>query len=348
MTFGKYTSKSFKWLVENDVGYCKYIVDRHMKEMRHPEKRKTINETQGWHKSWEAEDSGLPKQDIKWLKEDEERGLFLKPRPFSDMYGRKRWRKVLKSEKMWFHPPEMPGVVDGSTVPVADSFFRHRVFFWRPVGVWRYSVRCTKPDCPAKDNPKAFLYRCGYGNTVRPICDINGWYFMLTEVLACDACRHLTLYYSLIFPHLNYCNIVWASTHPTYINKLLIIQKRFLRMISHANRYEPSAPLFINYSLLSINKINIFKTCLFMFKFKNYIQNLPSSFHNFFCVNSNIHSYATTKYFNLPFCRTWKHQSFITYRGPHLWNSLNKSLKSSPSLPIFKKHLKNFLIISSL
>ena len=30
---------------------------------------------------------------------------------------------------------------------------------------------------------------------------------------------HLTLYYSLVFPHLNYCNIVWASTHSTYINK---------------------------------------------------------------------------------------------------------------------------------
>ncbi len=38
---------------------------------------------EGWHKSWEAEDSGLPKQDLKWLKVDEERGLFLKPRPFS-------------------------------------------------------------------------------------------------------------------------------------------------------------------------------------------------------------------------------------------------------------------------
>lgn len=144
---------------------------------------------EGWHKSWEAEGTGLPKQDLKWLKEDEERGLFLKAQSFTDKYGRKRWRKVLKSDKMWFHPPEMPSVVDGSTVPLADSFFRHRVFFWRPVGVWRYSLRCTKPNCPAKDNPKAFLYRCGYSSTVRPICDVNGWYFMLTEVLACHACR---------------------------------------------------------------------------------------------------------------------------------------------------------------
>ena len=68
---------------------------------------------------------------------------------------------------------------------------------------------------------------------------------------------HLTLYYSLIFPHINYCNIVWASTYPTYLTKLLIIQKRFLRMISHSNRYEPSAPLFVKYSLLPIETKNL-------------------------------------------------------------------------------------------
>ncbi|KAL2083534.1 hypothetical protein ACEWY4_021307 [Coilia grayii] len=89
---------------------------------------------------------------------------------------------------MWFNTPEFPGVVGGS-VPSADAFFRHRVFFWRPVGVWRYSVRCTRPDCPARDNKKAFLYRCGYSKTVRHICDVRGWYSMLTEVLACNTCR---------------------------------------------------------------------------------------------------------------------------------------------------------------
>ena len=48
----------------------------------------------------------------------------------------------------------------------------------------------------------------------------------------------LTLYYSLIFPHINYCNIVLAATYLIYLTKLLIIQKRFLRMISHSNGYK--------------------------------------------------------------------------------------------------------------
>ncbi|KAL2085262.1 hypothetical protein ACEWY4_018582 [Coilia grayii] len=142
---------------------------------------------EGWHKGWESGPNALPKEDIKWLKEDEDMGLFQKPVSYQDKYGQTRWRRVLKDDRMWFRPPECPGVV-GESVPSADAFFRHRLFFWRPVDVWRYRVRCPRPDCPAKGNNKAFLYRCGYSETVRHICDINGWYSMLTEVLACSAC----------------------------------------------------------------------------------------------------------------------------------------------------------------
>ena len=107
----------------------------------------------------------------------------------------------------------------------------------------------------------------------------------------------------------------------------------------------PSAPLFMKYSLLSIDKVNVFQTCLFMFKFKNCKQDIPFSFHNFFQVTSDIHSYPTRQRddFNLPLCRTSKHQRFIKFRGPQLWSSLDTSLKSSLSVPIFKKQLKRWI-----
>ncbi|XP_056466223.1 uncharacterized protein LOC130405218 isoform X1 [Gadus chalcogrammus] len=134
---------------------------------------------EGWHKQWESGPQGLPSADVKWLKEDADRGLFK-----NLTIAR---RKILKEDRMWFHPPEIPGVVVGGGVPSADAFFRSRVFFWRPVGVWGYSLRCPRSGCPG--GKAAFLYRCGYGNTVRHICDMTGWYSMLTELLACNACR---------------------------------------------------------------------------------------------------------------------------------------------------------------
>ncbi len=143
---------------------------------------------EGWHKMWESGSNGLPKADIIWLKEDAERGLFQRAMTYKGKHSSTRWRKVPKDDRMWFHPPEFPGVTEG-TVPSADSFFRNSVFFWRPVGVWRYSLRCPRSDCPAHSSQKAFLYRCGYSKTVRQICHMSGWYSMLTEVLACNACR---------------------------------------------------------------------------------------------------------------------------------------------------------------
>ncbi|XP_062393947.1 uncharacterized protein LOC134082321 [Sardina pilchardus] len=143
---------------------------------------------EGWHKMWESGSYGLPTPDQQWLKEDEERGLFQKPMSYVDKNGRTRWRRILKDDRMWFFPPETPGVV-GGRVPSADGFFKSRVFFWRPVGVWRYGLRCPRPECPARDKTNVFLYRCGYSKTVRQICDVGGWYSMLTEVLACNACR---------------------------------------------------------------------------------------------------------------------------------------------------------------
>ena len=96
---------------------------------------------EGWHKMWESGPHGLPEADIRWLKEDAERGLFQPQMSFEDKHKKIRKRKVLKSDRMWFYPPEFPGVVVGGGVPSADSFFHGRVFFWRPVGVWGYSLQ---------------------------------------------------------------------------------------------------------------------------------------------------------------------------------------------------------------
>lgn len=44
----------------------------------------------------------------------------------------------------------------------------------------------------------------------------------------------LTLYYSLIYPYLSYCNIVWASTSPTTLHKTLVLQKHFVRIATRS------------------------------------------------------------------------------------------------------------------
>lgn len=44
----------------------------------------------------------------------------------------------------------------------------------------------------------------------------------------------LSLYYTLVYPYLNYCNIIWSSNYPSNLNKLLLLQKRIVRIICGA------------------------------------------------------------------------------------------------------------------
>lgn len=54
----------------------------------------------------------------------------------------------------------------------------------------------------------------------------------------------LTIYYNPRYPYLIYCNVVWASTLPTNLHKILLLQKRFIRMATSSKSCVPTAPLF--------------------------------------------------------------------------------------------------------
>ncbi|CAM4684160.1 unnamed protein product [Leuciscus chuanchicus] len=143
-------------------------------------------ELEGWVRLWE-DSHGIPSSDIPWLKEDSERGLFTPVQTYKDIKGVIRRRRVLKSDRMWFYPPEPPGFVSGG-VPTPQAFFRGRFFFWRPIGVWRCSLKCPRGDKCAGAGGNTHLSKSGYHTRVRHICDVSGWYTMATEVVACGPC----------------------------------------------------------------------------------------------------------------------------------------------------------------
>jgi hypothetical protein len=52
----------------------------------------------------------------------------------------------------------------------------------------------------------------------------------------------LSLYYTLIYPYLNYCNIVWSSTYVTNLQRILILQKRIVRLLTNSVFSANTAP----------------------------------------------------------------------------------------------------------
>ena len=153
----------------------------------------------------------------------------------------------------------------------------------------------------------------------------------------------MTLYYSLVYPFLTYCNVAWSSTYCSNLNCIYLLQKRLVRLITKAHYLANTVPLFSQLKVLDLFSINSFSVATFMYSYHHNL--LPNIFHDLFLSSNQVHQYETrlASQYRPHFCRTNIKQFSILYRGPKIWNSLPVSLISSPSIFVFKKNLKNYL-----
>ena len=101
----------------------------------------------------------------------------------------------------------------------------------------------------------------------------------------------MTLYYSLVYPFLTYCNVAWSSTYCSNLNCIYLLQKRLVRLITKAHYLANTAPLFSQLKVLDIFSINSFSVATFMYSYHHNL--LPSSFRDLFLSSNQGHQYET-------------------------------------------------------
>ena len=99
------------------------------------------------------------------------------------------------------------------------------------------------------------------------------------------------LYYSFVYPYLQYGVIAWGSTYTKVIDPIIKLQKKVVRVISSSDWNSPSDPIFKSLNILPAHKIYILNVLLLMYKV--YLCKLPDVFGNMFIRNSDVHSYFT-------------------------------------------------------
>ena len=153
-----------------------------------------------------------------------------------------------------------------------------------------------------------------------------------------------TLYNSMILPYLYYCNLAWCGTYKTNLQRIVILQKRAVRIVNYSTYDANTGPIFKKLELLKLHDIHLFQLGFFMFSFKN--STLPSKFNNLFFMNSQIHNYNTRSAhsFHLPLCRTNTRLFSIYFQGPKFYNSFNSVITGSSSSASFKRKLKEILL----
>ena len=77
------------------------------------------------------------------------------------------------------------------------------------------------------------------------------------------------LYYSLVFPDRIYCNAVWGHANNIYIDSLVKLQKKIIRIITHSYYNAHAEPLFRQLNILDFHKLVIQRTALMMLKYSS-------------------------------------------------------------------------------
>ena len=89
-----------------------------------------------------------------------------------------------------------------------------------------------------------------------------------------------SLYYSFVYPYLDYNLLNWSSASNSNLNCLRLSNKKAVRTMLSKNKYEHAAPLFKQLGILPLDKMIKLKRASFMWKLNNKI--LPKSTEKWF------------------------------------------------------------------
>jgi hypothetical protein len=153
----------------------------------------------------------------------------------------------------------------------------------------------------------------------------------------------MSLYYSLIYPYLCYCCIIWGNSYDATLHSIVVLQNRAVRILTNSPYRLTANPLFNQLKLLQIKDLCNYQILLFMYQTRYVL--LPHTCQHY-CVPNDVSRYATRKpsYFTLFTCRTNVRKKSICISGPKLWNTIPPELLTINSLPNFKLALKSWYI----
>ena len=154
----------------------------------------------------------------------------------------------------------------------------------------------------------------------------------------------LSLYFALVHSHLSYCISIYGCANKTSIEKLILKQKKAMRIIFNVSNRAHTAPLFQELKILNIEKMITYSKTKIMHNF--FHDKLPFSFNGTWLKNNE-----RNPDYNLrngeEFYIQHHHYSSLTrlplFSFPAAWNMCDQT-KHGPNIKAFLKKLKISLL----
>ena len=167
---------------------------------------------------------------------------------------------------------------------------------------------------------------------------LNGILYRVRHNLTTEAM--ISIYYTLCYTHLTYCVSIWASTWPSFLNKLTIAQNKNFRCIFFLNKFDSTINIVSEANILKFPFIHKLFTLLLIFT--NVGQNTILK-----KVENVTHTRSHNINLNCAVLRTTLFKNSVVSYGPKLFNGLpldNKVLLTTANIRKFKREIKNYLL----
>ena len=148
------------------------------------------------------------------------------------------------------------------------------------------------------------------------------------------------IYFANIHSHINYCNLVFCMIPKKNINKIVIAQKKAVRIICKASYRAHTPPLFLKTNILPLKDLIDFNGLKFMFDFTN--GRLPEAFKNTWIFNRDIEGYRLRNQDDI-YLQRFNYNSLRSHPFfylPEIWNNMKNDFKNFPNRRKFLDCLK--------
>ena len=147
-----------------------------------------------------------------------------------------------------------------------------------------------------------------------------------------------SVYFAFAHSSISYALEVYAAANFCYLNKLIILNNKLLRIIQFKRKFYRVKQLYENFNILPINLFHNYKLLLLAHKWYYRRYALPDCFINFFVLLSSVFNYSARNSYNfyVTRCRSKLCSNSCKHRSVHLWNKLDVQLKATAVVKTFK------------
>ena len=154
-----------------------------------------------------------------------------------------------------------------------------------------------------------------------------------------------TCYCFLFLPYLTYCLEIWGNTYKSNTLCIFILQKKVLRIIIGANRYNHTNCIVYNLCILKLYDLVKLRTSVIMYQARN--NTLPVSIQLIFTrYEGKLLNTRQQIDFVHKFARTNVRAISMRIVGVKLWNALDHCLKNTKTRYILRQSYKENVLRS--